>query len=766
MSDEAHARVKELFARAIELSPEERNAFLDEACGDDAEIRERVDALVASHFPDSIVGGKLRDRPEHPSSSVSIGRNLSAILGGQYRRPVIVATALALIGLGLWTESRVEESLRRIRAEELRTVLAADVTALEVWIREYEAQARQWARDPRLLPHVEALVELGKQGTSAREALRESPARRSFVELMRPWRDEAPGNDADGLFTREGFLLSAGPTTGIQMNEIGMSIGVRVFEGETVFLRPFRQDFVLDTDNESLAREMFTAVSVPIRNASGDVIAAMYVARRASGPFTDILQVARVGASGETYAFDDEGWMLSESRFTEELRELGVVRFRGEDVEAESAQLALQVRDPGGDLLAGHQPELESGARPLTRVAALAIASRDKDDPELQRGVITTPYRNYRGSEVIGAWQWLPQHEFGIATEIEVTEAFAPLRYLQITFGVLFALLTIAVAATFASSFSVVRLRRRVHELTALGPYKLVKPIGQGGMGQVFLAEHALLKRPTAVKTLALDHLNETNVARFEREVRLASQLEHPNTIRIYDFGRTPDNVLYYAMEYVDGLTLAELVAQDRALPPSRVAHLLSQVCGSLEEAHGHGLIHRDIKPQNIMVCEKGGVYDVVKVLDFGLAKPIDESATRDLTGGLHVGGTPLYMAPERLDAPESVDARADVYAVGAVAYHLLSAKPLFPYSGVELLHHVMQTEPEPLATLVPNDVPSELVELVTRCLDKEPAKRPQNMSAFREQLFAVPGLPRWRQRDARAWWEHHTSSQREPVHS
>ena len=498
---------------------------------------------------------------------------------------------------------------------------------------------------------------------------------------------------------------------------------------------------------------IWTEFRTPVKDDGGMPIAVLMIGQEAQGPFSRILQMAQLGETGETYAFNAFGLMLSESRFTESLRELEMLpELTGELDWDRNALLNVQVRDPGGDLARGFVPELDVDARPLTKLAALAVAARNAEEDGALDGVVTTPYRNYRGVDVIGAWRWLPEYGVGVATEIEASEAFAPLRYLNGIIGLLFVLMAIAVAGTFASSFSVLRLRQRVTELRQLGPYRLLKPLGRGGMGQVFLAEHALLKRPTAVKTLPLENLTEENIARFEREVRLSSQLEHPNTIEIYDYGRTPDNVLYYAMEYLDGLNLGELVSQHGAVPPGRVIHILRQACGSLQEAHEKGLLHRDIKPLNIMLCEKGGVLDVVKVLDFGLVKPIDQDASRDLTGKTQVGGTPMYMSPERLTAPETVDARSDVYSLGAVAYYLLSGATLFPYESVELLHHVVNEEPKPLTQMC-EGVPHPLADLVMRCLSKEPDERPESAAALSGGLRVLAAELPWDGEDALRFW-------------
>jgi serine/threonine protein kinase len=254
-------------------------------------------------------------------------------------------------------------------------------------------------------------------------------------------------------------------------------------------------------------------------------------------------------------------------------------------------------------------------------------------------------YRNYLGIPVIGAWKWLSDDGFGVGTEMTVQEAYAPLRYLKTAF-----LCVITVAAFFAlttafSSFSILQLRRQVSEARQLGQYTLLELIGQGGMGKVFRAKHAMLQRPTAVKLLDGVDADRESVQRFQREVELTTRLTHPNTIQIYDYGLTPDGVFYYAMEYLPGVTLAQLVALDGAVPPARVIHVLRQACASLNEAHDRGLVHRDVKPANIMLCERGGLYDVVKVLDFGMATSVEPQDGRRITKNWQIGGTPLYWA-------------------------------------------------------------------------------------------------------------------------
>jgi serine/threonine protein kinase len=253
-------------------------------------------------------------------------------------------------------------------------------------------------------------------------------------------------------------------------------------------------------------------------------------------------------------------------------------------------------------------------------------------------------------------------------------------------------------------------------------PTGLIRQIGEGALANVYLAQHRMLKRPAAVKVLKPQTTSDEWTARFQREVQLASQLGHPNTITIYDYGIGPGGEFWYAMEYLEGLALSDLVERYGPLPPSRAAWILRQACASLWEAHAHGLVHRDIKPQNIMLCDIHGERDVVKVLDFGLVKQMSGEQTRDLTSTLRILGTPLYMSPERIRHPGDADVRADIYALGAVGYHLLTGRRLFETETEhDLIYQVLHVVPPLASESAPYPVPVELDALIGRCLEKDP---------------------------------------------
>ncbi len=325
-------------------------------------------------------------------------------------------------------------------------------------------------------------------------------------------------------------------------------------------------------------------------------------------------------------------------------------------------------------------------------------------------------------------------------------------------FGVLGSLIGLV---TWTSLRTISRLRRQAEKV---GPYRLISRLGKGAMGVVWEARHALLRRPTAVKLLAPGVEGERAIARFEREVQLTAGLTHPSTIAIYDYGRTSEGVFYYAMELLHGINLGQLVASDGPLPPGRVVHLLRQACGALTEAHAAGLIHRDIKPQNLMLCTYGGIPDFLKILDFGLVKEIgdvEHGAGGDLGAGDaalsqdgSLLGTPLYMAPEGMSDPTKVDARTDLFGLGAVGYFLLTGQSPFPgRTALEVFKLERQGPPPPLSKTAPHPVPESLEKLIVRCLSPERERRPASAEELDALLEACAVTPAWTTADARAWW-------------
>jgi hypothetical protein len=302
-----------------------------------------------------------------------------------------------------------------------------------------------------------------------------------------------------------------------------------------------------------------------------------------------------------------------------------------------------------------------------------------------------------------------------------------------------------------------------------LGPFELLYKIGGGGNGTVYRANHALLKRPTAVKVMLPQFAVSTSAKKqFIREVQVTSNLTHPNTVAVFDFGESPDGALYYAMEHLNGINLEELITLCGPQPAARVLRILVQVCGSLGEAHSKGLAHRDIKPANIMLCAQGGVFDVVKVLDFGLVqeKPHTEA---DLAETGDIIGTPFYLAPELITAESTFSPQSDMYALGGVAYYLLTGRNVFEGANtVEICAMHLHDPPLPPSQTTTQDIPSDLEAIVMGCLAKQPSKRPQSTTAMVASLKACRDYDSWDQERARRWWSENKGKlpmeEREPI--
>jgi serine/threonine-protein kinase len=316
----------------------------------------------------------------------------------------------------------------------------------------------------------------------------------------------------------------------------------------------------------------------------------------------------------------------------------------------------------------------------------------------------------------------------------------------------------LAAAIAIFGSHKLIALHRQAFEARQLGQYRLREKLGFGGMGEVYLAEHRFLRRPCAIKLIRPDRAGDRNtLLRFEREVQATARLTHWNTVEIYDYGHAEDGTFYYVMEYLPGMNLQEMVYKHGPLPPERAIHLLRQVCAGLQEAHATGLIHRDIKPNNILVCERGGVQDVVKLVDFGLVQSSDfVDKEQRLTRQGAIAGSPPYMSPEQAKGLDQVDPRSDIYSIGAVAYYLLTGKPPFDReTAIETIAaHLRDTviPPRNLRSSVPHD----LQETVMTCLEKNPARRFQDVQSLDRSLARCQDAGQWTFEQAQEWWRQH----------
>ena len=298
------------------------------------------------------------------------------------------------------------------------------------------------------------------------------------------------------------------------------------------------------------------------------------------------------------------------------------------------------------------------------------------------------------------------------------------------------------------------RLRKEVSDIQKLGQYTLERKLGEGAMGVVYEAKHGMLKRPTAIKLLRPEVADRDALDRFRREVQLTAKLTHPNTVTIYDYGRTPNGLFYYAMELLSGATLTQVVDAGGPQPVERVVRILRDAALALNEAHDVGLIHRDIKPSNIMLARQGGIPDVTKVLDFGLVKNLGQVDDLEQTNTMSIKGTPHYLSPEAIQDPQGIDARTDLYALGAVGYYLLAGRHVFEGKTImEVCLHHLHTEPLPLSETSSQEVPAELEALIFSCLSKSQSDRPKSGQEFADALDRLD-VARWTRASAEAWWD------------
>ncbi len=684
--------------------------------------------------------------PEAPANAI---QNVLANLveTETWRNSATVVMGLLLLALGSWAYNGVRDAIARSQVAGLDAILGTVVRGVDVWVNDHRAGTERISRYPEVAAEALRLASTARDGIAAacRRPDDDALARLIFARVS------SPEKVAFMLLDREGRILASNLSAacGERVRPAPFRQGLdRALDGATQFVRPSPDPPLAYEGGKDGLKRPLAWLLAPIRSGTDPVPAVLAIGVLADREFARLFASARATTTTEAFAFGDDGLLLTSTRYAKEFVESGFYADR-----TGSGVFVVPVRDPGGDLTAGYLPTVEPAARAFTHASALAIAARAKSGESEWRGVVTEPYRTYSGREVVGAWRWLPAYDFGVIAERDIDEAFAALRYLRISFSVIAGFIALSLIAALSSGLTMSRLRRQFGLLQKLGAYTLERQISEGGMATIFLARHALLKRPTALKILKKTIGSDEFIHRFEREVQLASQLRHPNTVQIYDFGRTKEGQPYYVMEYVEGLTLTELEHDSGPVPPGRVIHVLRQVAAALREAHKRGMIHRDVKPDNIMLCRRGED-DFVKLLDFGLVKDIESEQTRDVTKQIRILGTPRYMSPERIRNPADVDARADLYALGAVGYFLLTGKQLFEGDdSLDISNQVLHAPAPRVGASMPH-VPEALDALIAACLEKDRSRRPPSADAFIDALDRTASPLAWTQRDATAWWE------------
>ena len=712
--------LSEHFQACADLSESEREEYLAGPKVADLSLRDELRSLLNYHV-----------RPPLPVEPPALPAPAPVRpTGGRPRLNVLVpllilglSTLSLVIAVRAWTLHRFEAVARAEGAEKLQRILDHRTDTIRSWLNRRKELVRSVLEDRALIAHAAALAEAAQTPASRAEALRASPSYRSAASLL----SKAPerlGELGYSLFDPTGVVLcsDAAGSVGQSLPAASASVLRGLALGEWTVSRPHADRLLgLELDPEIPQPVMFAGG--PVRGDRGQILAYGVFFFSPRTGFYDLLSVP---GPGRMMAFDERSLLLSP--------------MTGATV------LQAALRDPGSELTAEVSLEAAVDPWPPTRMCLSATQGHSGSDD--------AGYRNLRGTLVVGAWTWLPEQGMGLGAEESVESLLGSLQPLRSAFLLLLTVPAVLLGILFFATGAFRLPRARARE--SIGFYVVEQSIGQGGVGDVYLATHTILGRPAALKILRDTHPNGATVARFKREARMASRLGHPNSIQIFDYGETPDGRLYYAMEYVEGLNLAQMLTLEGPLSVGRAVYLLRQIAGALEEAHALGLLHRDLKPSNIMVGRKGGLGDVVKILDFGIASSVS-GLSDDRTRSATLAGTPAYMAPERIRRPHQMDFGWDIYSFGGVAFHLLTGRSIFEGPGpAELLYQVLSC-PRPSPSKLRGDpLPQALEGLILDCLAIEPELRPASMSEVLATLRSVEAPVPWSQDEARAWWAAH----------
>jgi hypothetical protein len=745
LTADIYQQAKAIFAELLDADDKLRDERLATLRERSPELEQEVRSLLEFHTAQSLIAPpstpKIRTR-----STLSTTRHSSHPLNWMAGplRGLLVAVPLFLLGLavGYWAEQQLPSQQQTFIAAHLDELIDYRVAQIRNWEQRQIARATQWVEHPQVNELIENLVE------SVRTMTPEDPqliAHLSSPECCmalstqlaklagRPvkfavW-DRRMLTLVDWNQRQQPELLAATTTAA------GANMLAPVLRGQAKLFLPHASFAITEGFKAERGPSPLSILVPVISQKSGAVIAAIML--RGFGleeEYAEMWNRWTNGARGEAYLISQAGDLLTRSRYDELLSDLPLARRQA------GGRERLLVRDPGVDLVAGEKPPVEPSSWLPTLLARKVAAG--------ENGSSSKGYRNYLGRFVVGAWRWLPDHEIGIGLEEDYNTSFALVRSVRWAIYAISGIFTVALIG-FSTAVALGERRQRLRDVSEVGPYQIQELLGEGGMGRVYLAEHALLCRQSAIKVLTKGDTDLSIISRFEREVQLASQLTHPNTISIFDFGRSRDGVFYYAMEYIHGAHLGQLVEYVGPLEPGRCIYILRQLCRALLEAHHAGVVHRDIKPQNIMVCNRGGEPDFVKLFDYGLVKAFAPGVSPNQSQTRIVVGTPRFMAPERLNSPWLADPRVDVYSVGALAYYLLTAQlPPLVTAGDD--HEQEQPGVETL------DLPPSVVEfggLLSVCMSVEPASRPSNMTSVLRELDGLAKKFPWTRENSEQWW-------------
>jgi hypothetical protein len=729
LSDNLHHRAKEIFVKLVELPREAQAEELQKLCDGDTQLQREVGSLLDFHTARSLMAEPPKPKIRNRSTLSTTRLRKSWLQRVTEYLPILALILLlttAVLPLAMYLSALVERTNKTLVEQKLDSVMSQRVTQLEIWHSGWQAKLQEISSKPSVQQYLQnGEVESIEIQRTIEEALASSATFCLWDKQMRLLSHTQIATDVKDI---PGW-------TPFRCADL-----IRAAAGELIVRIPVPGQNTLPPPLTSQDATAFC----PIKNPAGEVIATLVIQSSTIGKSFDEV-VAKWNTNTDdsdafdNYVVDSKGHLLSLNRFPEQLRQLNELTRDRATNESKSNELkSIQriqgtlIRDPGKNLLNGGLPDTHPASWQLTRSVRGISESKD--------GTSSDRYRNYMGQLVVGSWRYLPQQSLGIVVELPSQDAFKFVEDVNRTLVLLVGLCSLGTLIGVIMSWP----KRRTRGVRSVGPYKMQELLGEGGMGKVYLAEHSLLCRPTAIKVLSAEHTDLSVLVRFEREVQLASQLTHPNTISIYDFGRNEEGLFYYAMEYIDGGHIGQLVEFDGPLPAGRCIYLIRQLCFALREAHLAGVVHRDIKPQNVMLCDRGGEPDFIKLVDYGLVKAFAPGISDFTSQTNFIIGTPRFMAPERLQSPWLADPRVDIYSIGGLLYFMLTAElpPLVTPTGSQDSVQIGVDTLDLKHSAIP------FGGLLSQCMSYDPATRPSSIATLLNELDKLSAEFPWSRDD------------------
>jgi hypothetical protein len=731
-----YRELAEHFHACAELSQEERERYLSGRIADPG-MREELRSLLRFHPPGpaSPPVPEMTHPPVPESPRGPFGRRGRAALF--ILAAGLTATALVVLAR-LWMLGRMETELRHQAIARLEGTVDSRMMLLRSWAERQKFTASRILADPALVSHLELLKDLAEAAPGDKEKIKSSPSFRAVAETM----SRAPAEiDELGfiVLTPGGICCCAASDAliGLSLAPSGATYQKRILQGDWIVSRPYPDRQFAKGLNPDYSRQVMF-VAGPVQDPQGKVLAIGVFRFSPRREFYSLFP----GGEAKLLAFDEKGLILNDYGEAEELRAYGVLAGLPE---GQSPLLRLRLRDPGGDLRAGFRPERAPDSWAPTLMSLRATRGG--------RGSSLSEYRDLLGRSVLGAWTWIPEWDMGVGAEQPVDRVLAPTTPARLLLSLLL-LVPLAFTAALLFVTQSRRLGMRRGGNTGFASYDRVRSIGRGAPAEVFLGWCEVLRRSAAVKILNHPTPDPATRARFLREAKIASGLGHPSAIQVFDYGQTPEGRPFYAMEYVEGITCAQLLALENPLPVARVVGLLRQMAGALEEAHSLGLLDRDLNPTHVMISRKGGLADVVKILDFGASRSL-RAAGEPFSGSPDLLGAPAFVAPERLRSPESLDPRMDLYSFGAMAFFLVTGRNVFEGSDSSEVIYQALSAPRPSPSQLRGErLPLDLELLIQDCLEGDPDRRPASFQEVLVLLGQVEAEIPWSQDQSRAWWE------------